>query len=135
MKHCFNGRTKHATTALVLVAWLFALASGIANACLLEEPRANHSHAAAMEDVPHPHGVADPSHVIKTLCLDACDERTNTLPKQRASINPPTPAPLALFTIVWRESQPGASAPRLRRDKHADPFGIPIRSRFSRLTL
>ena len=56
-----NSRSTHTTAAAVLVAWMFALASGIANAYLLDEASANHSHAAAMKDVPHTHDVSDQS--------------------------------------------------------------------------
>ena len=148
MNRFFNIRTKHATTVLVLIAWLFALASGIANACLSEEARRTHSPAAATDQVPHPHpattlseqaneveGDAHQSPASKALCLDACDERTHYLPKQDSSLDPPDLAPLTVFAVVWIVSQPIASAVRVEPDNHADPFGIPIRLRYSRLTL
>ena len=150
MKRFLNRRTKHTTTALVLIAWLFALAAGIANACLLEQARGthSHSHAAGIEQLPHPHAVtalsaqatevegdADQSPAAKALCLDACDERTHYLPKQDSSLDPPDLAPLTVFAVVWIASQPIASAVRVEPDNHADPFGIPIRLRYSRLTL
>jgi len=150
MKRFLNKRTKHSTTALVLIAWLFALASGIVNACLPEQALGTHSHAYAadIEESPHAHaytevseqatdieGDADQSPVTKALCLDACDERTHYLPKQDASLDHPDLAPLTVVAIIWIASQPIALAVRLEPDKDADPFGIPIRLRYSRLTL
>lgn len=148
MEHFLNNRTKHATAALVLIAWLFALAAGIVNACSLGEVRESHSHAAGIEQSPHSHAVTarsalatdinddiDASPTLKALCLDVCDERTNTLLKQDASLDSPLLAHLAVIAIVWIANQPIVSTVRLDRDNHADPFGIPIRFRYSRLTL
>ena len=151
MKHFFNSRIQRTTTALVLMAWLFALASGIANACLLADHRGtqshSHSHAAGIEEPPHAHAVvlAEPgttidgdseqSRAAKAGCLDACDDRSHALPKEETSLIQPLLAPLTLFASVWLASQPIASVLRLDRDHHADPFGIPIRVRYARLTL
>ena len=150
MKRFLNSRIQRTTTAITLFVWLFGLASGIANACALEETRGMraHSHVAGLEESPHAHGVTersaqatdinddiDASPTFKSLCLDACDERTNTLPKQDAPLDPPLLAPLAVIAIVWIANQPIVSTVRLDRDNHADPFGIPIRVRYSRLTL
>ena len=152
MKHFFNSRIQRTTTALVLMAWLFALASGIANACLLADHRGtqshSHSHAAGIAESPHAHAVtvlaergtasdsdSDPSRAAKAGCLDACDDRAHSLPKKEASLIQPLLAPLTLFAGVWLASQPIASVLRLDRDHHADPFGIPIRVRYARLTL
>ena len=154
MKRFLNNRTRHATTALVLIAWLFAIASGIANACLLQDARANrsnaHSHAAGIEASPHAHaqtdtersgdatdidGDADQSLAAKALCLDACEERTHCLLKQNSSLDQPDLPPPTVFAVVWIASQSVVSTVRLDRDNHADPFGIPIRVRYSRLTL
>ena len=148
MNRFLNSGTKHTTTALVLIAWLFALASGIANACLLEA-RGIHSHVAGDQESPHAHVVPErsaqatnidsdidaSSPTYKTLCLDACDNRTNALPKQNAGVDQPLLAPLAVIAIVWIANQSIVSTVRLDRDNHADPFGIPIRVRYSRLTL
>lgn len=150
MKHPSNRRTKRMTTAITLFVWLFGVASGIANACSLEEMRGTHAHSlvTGVEEAPHSHRSAErsaqatdidddinASPTFKALCLDACDERTNTLPKQDASLDPPLLAPLGVIAIVWIENQPIVATVRLDRDNHADPFGIPIRIRYSRLTL
>lgn len=148
MKPFLNSRTKHTTTALVLIAWLFALASGIANACSLEAARGTHSHAAGVEESPHSHaapelpeqapdvsGNTNESPNTRALCLDACDDRTHAQVKQDASPDQPHLAPLTVIAIVWLPTQPMASTVRLQRDNHAEPFDVPIRIRYSRLTL
>ena len=148
MKHFFNSRTLHATAALVLMAWLFALASGIANACLLEGARGTHAHAAGVEESPHTHaatqslgdapdiaGNTDESPNTRALCLDSCDERTHALAKKDASPDQPHLAALTVVAIVWLATQPMASTVRVQRDHHAEPFDVPIRIRYSRLTL
>ena len=150
MNHPSNRRTKRMTTAITLFVWLFGVASGIANACSLEEMRGTHAHSlvTGVEESPHSHRIVErsaqatdidddinASPTFKALCLDACDERTNTLPKQDASLDPPLLAPLGVIAIVWIENQPIVATVRLNRDNHDDPFGIPIRVRYSRLTL
>ena len=148
MKRFLNSRTKHTTTALVLMAWLFALASGIANACLLEGARGTHAHAAGVEESPHTHAATEPlghapdiagntdeSPTTRALCLDACDDRAHAQVKQHASPDQPHLAPLTVIASIWLATQPMASMVRLQRDNHAEPFDVPIRIRYARLTL
>ncbi len=150
MKCFLNSRTNRSTATLVLIAWLFALASGIANACLLEAPRGTHPHAAGVAESLHAHAPAlaqppghaaviesdsEQSSAAEALCHDACDDRTNSVPKQTASLAPPHLARLVVIAIIWLATQPAVSAIGLARDNHADPFGIPIRVRYARLTL
>ena len=42
-----NSRTRRNTACAMLFVWLFALASGVANACLLE-PRGVHDHGSRL---------------------------------------------------------------------------------------
>ena len=152
MKRFFNNHRKHTTTAMVLLAWLSALGSGIANACLLEGARGTHHQAAGVEQSPHSHapapahtGVPDhDSHVsndteqpppTKALCLDACDERTHAMVKQDVSVAPPHFAPLTVIAVVWLAAQTMESAVRTERDNRTDLYDVPIRVRYSRLTL
>ena len=148
MKRFFNNRTKHTTTALVLIAWLFALISGIANACLPEGAHGVHAHLAADETSPHVHAITnrsvqtgaveddvDTSPTVKVLCADACEDRTHAVPKRNAPADQPSLAPFAVFAVAWSAHRPPASTVRFDRATHADPFGIPIRVRYSRLTL
>ncbi|MEP6964245.1 MAG: hypothetical protein ABI845_02070, partial [Polaromonas sp.] len=61
MKLLFNRRAKRNTAFMVLLVWLFALASGVANACLLEA-RQTHSHIATLSQAAeHPSAIV-PGH-------------------------------------------------------------------------
>ena len=145
MKRFLNRRTKRTTTAIVLITWLFAVASGIANACLPEGPRGSHFHTASIAQEPHSHvateqatkieGDTDQSPINKALCLDACDDRMHAMQKQGASPDPPHLAPLTVIAIVWLAAQSMESTVRLQRDDDEELFDVPIRVRYSRLTL
>ncbi len=80
MKFFAHNRTKRHTAFVVLLVWLFALASGVANACLLQTPElpstAQHGPEAATTQVPahsdgHPGGSAhhDDADSTKESCL------------------------------------------------------------------
>ena len=51
MKLFSNPRAKRSTVFMVLLTWLFALASGVANACLLQAQE-THAHSIASADFP-----------------------------------------------------------------------------------
>ena len=50
MKLFFNARDKRNTAFMVWLAWLFALASGVANACSLQARQTHAAIAAAASD-------------------------------------------------------------------------------------
>ena len=145
MKRFLNSHIKCTTTAIVLIAWLFAVASGIVNACLLEGPRGTHSHTAGIEEASHSHagtalatnitGHTEQSHSKNSVCLDACDDRSRALVKQDAFVDQPQLAPLTVVAIVWLATQSMDATVRLQRDDDEEPFDVPIRVRYSRLTL
>ena len=125
MKRLPNNHTKHTTTAIVLIAWLLTLVSGIANACLLEGAGRTRSHAADAEQSPP----------TKALCLDACDERMHSLVKQDVSVDQPHFAPITVIAFVWLTAQRMVAAARTQRDNRADLYDVPIRVQCPRLTL
>ena len=47
MKPFFSQRSTRRTAAVMLLVWLMALATGMANACLLQQAPAGHGHATA----------------------------------------------------------------------------------------
>jgi hypothetical protein len=76
----------------MLLVWVFALLSGVANACLTE-PRGETGHASLhASQVDHPAKVAvhpfapdhaqDDEHPDKAPCQKSCDESSQTLLKQ-----------------------------------------------------
>ncbi len=56
MQHNSNARAKRNTASMMLLVLLFALTSGVANACLMQE-RATHNHTVRRLDPNHPAGV------------------------------------------------------------------------------
>ena len=146
-----NARTKRNTTFVALLVWLFALASGLANACLLETP-GNHLHIAAGHalSAPHAHANDTPVHELialdddhdaddsdasKESCLKACDDGSNAPTKLHAGIDLTDPGLALLVAFAWHTSTAVASA-RGRVDELQIPaMGPPIRLRYARLTL
>lgn len=143
MKLSLNTFDKRKTAVMVLLAWLFALVSGIANACLLEMP-ATHAHAgtASFEGeyvsatIDHDIGTNadDESPTAKTPCLKVCDESTNAVATQlsRAQIDV---APAPLVKVLWRLVAADQVAPFETGDPGPTTPELPLRVRYSRLAL
>ena len=147
MKFFADTRTKRNTAFVVLLVWLFALASSVANACLLETREPNSTgpknSLAATRQAPaellaqlgtHANH-HDDSDGTKEACLKVCDDATHTLPKAYSSVDHTDPGPAPLVAILWTASPHAVSAPR-RADNLAIPIvGPPVRVRYSRLAL
>jgi hypothetical protein len=143
-----TSRNKRTTSTLVLVVWLFALLSGIANACLSVEKHDAKTHVAPVAALDQTHllrtatgdvnvieGDDDSSHAIKALCLEACDDRSHSLPKQDLSVDQPGLGPVTIVAILWGEVPRIATAKRLERDNQTEVQVLPVRVRYSRLAL
>jgi hypothetical protein len=126
--------------AQVLLAWLFGLAMGVANACALGE-QAHHSSEAATMDAAdavqkHPHGgeQGDPS---KVNCLDFCEKSSIAAPQLKvvgdalAALGFALPVSCPLSVSGLAESIVG----RLAVDAPNLPGGPPPRIAFQRLAL
>ena len=145
-----NSRTRRHTAWMMLFVWLFTLASGAANACVLEA-RGSHSHGTpavhlsatdeVLETAPgHAAGTAHDEHDTDTeftreSCLKACDAGSQSLLKQPSSLDSPH-LELAPFAVTAWAAELGAStlvgrAHDLRLAEH----GPPVRVLFSRLAL
>lgn len=162
MKYFADSRSKRPTALVVLLLWLFALASGVANACLLETPglhssshsnphanlhanlhanaaqapahEASHAHPQPPGDRANAAGNSDPD-ASKQACLKACDDGTRTAPKAYASVEQVDPGPPPLVTTLWVARAHAAPAPG-RLEVLAVPIvGPPLRVRYSRLAL
>lgn len=134
-----NRRTRHHIALVVLLAWLFALASGVANACLLEE-RGTHAHDAPAAVVSAGHagavaGHADDSHGAKANCLKVCSDgaQSPTTPDLKAVQADIGLAPVV--AVLWNPAAPLAAGPHRVTDDPPLAAGPPIRVRFSRLAL
>ena len=147
MQFFANTRTKRNTAFAMLLLWLFALASGVANACFLETPE-SHSRAAKgsagpasrapAELVAHLDASAghhDDSDSTKESCLKVCDDGTHTLPKAYSGVDHTDPGPAPLVVTLWTGLPNVVSAPRRLDDLAIPIVGLPFRVRYSRLAL
>ena len=154
MKFFADNRSKRPTALVVLLLWLFALASGVANACLLESPgshsnphanlhtnaaqapahEASHAHPQQRGDRANAAGNSD-LDASKQACLKACDDGTRTVPKACAGVEQVDPGPPPLVATLWVAPAHTTPAPG-RLDELAVPIvGPPLRVRYSRLAL
>ncbi len=147
MKFFADTRTKRNTAFVMLLVWLFALASGVANACLLETPephsRAVRGSAATTNQVPAewaghlgaPSGHHDDAEHTKESCLKVCDDGTHTLPKAHSGVDHTDPGSPPVVATLWSGSPQVTSAPRRLDDLAIPIVGPPLRVRYSRLAL
>ncbi|MGJ7498564.1 hypothetical protein ACSFA8_26390 [Variovorax sp. RT4R15] len=103
MKLLLRTTTSRNAASLMLAVWLFVLASGFANACLLEA--SDHSGHQSSTESPHMTGHAaatahDGEQSSKAPCLKACDEGSQALQGTNGmgSVDPGAP-PLA--GVIW----------------------------------
>lgn len=146
MKPFSHQRTKRNTTFVALLVWLFALASGMANACLLEAP-GKHSHAAAAHssEPPHTHVIGGDAAAVdddvgdqdgsKESCLKVCDDGTNAQVKLQASVDLTEPGLAPLPVFAWNTETSAVSVSSLYDILQVPIVGPPFRVRYSRLTL
>ena len=147
MKFFADARIKRNTALVVLLVWLFALASGVANACLLEthdphsraakEPAASTGHAPAqlLAQWSADADRHDGSDGTRESCLKVCDDGMRTLPKAYSGVDHTDPGPAPLVATLWTAAPDVVSTLR-RLDALAIPIvGPPFRVRYSRLAL
>ena len=150
MKPFSTNRAKYHTAMLALLVWLFALASGMANACLLVEP-GKHSHGALQHgsSAPHAHAAGAPADHVdavddhdgdsvasKKTCLKACDDGSTAQVRLHTGVDLTDPG-LAPFFIAFARNAatPVASASGRFDDLQVPILGPPFRLRYPRLTL
>ena len=147
MKFFANTRIKRNTAFVVLLVWLFALASSVANACFLQTheppsraakasaPPTGHAAAEVLAQFGSNAGHHDDSDSSKESCLKVCDDGMHTLPKVYSSVDHNDPGPAPLVTTLWTGSPHVARALRRVDDLAVPIVGPPLRLRFSRLAL
>lgn len=147
MKLFSNIRSKRSIALAALLVWVFALASGVANACLLET-RGTHLDvvAAGLSDATHAPAISpghagaiadhgDDSHASKASCLKACADGEYSVPTQKLPSIPVDLAPATLVAVLWIETVP-VVLPFSRIDEmRPTTFERPLRVRYSRLAL
>ena len=147
MKFFASTRTQRHTAFVVLLVWLFALASSVANACLLETrephptavisllPATSHAPAALVAQKGADAGPHDDSDGSKESCLKVCDDGTHTLPKVYSGVDHNDPGPAPLVATLWTGAPNVVAAPRRLNDQANPIVGPPLRLRYARLAL
>ncbi len=147
MKLFSNTRSKRTTASVALLVWLFASASGIANACVLEAHgespavastgSSDSTHAVA---VPARHAEPGPGHDedsdnSKAPCLKACDDGLKSLLSQKSGNDLNDPGVALVVAVLWPE--PTRVLPEGGRvfELRSPSSGPPVRTRYPRLTI
>ncbi|MEO8859444.1 MAG: hypothetical protein ABI343_20865, partial [Burkholderiaceae bacterium] len=130
------------------LVWLFALASGVANACLIQVKEIPGHGSLAAHSSPAENGHAfSAAHVgaipkhdtgleaSKSQCLKVCDDGSQSLTKQQAAIDLTFPDLAPLLALAWTTATPGVSARGLPAFELPPEPGLPVRVRLSRLAL
>ena len=148
MKPFSNPRARRNTTFVAMLVWAFALASGMANACLLET-QGKHAHIAAhnQSDAHHAHAHdaaagdaiavddADDADASKESCLKACDDGSNAQIKLQTGVDLTDPGLAPFVVFAWDATSPVASVPGRFDELQVPIVGPPFRLRCPRLTL
>jgi len=142
-----NTRAKRRTVYTLLLVWLFALGSGWANACLLQE-RETHWHGASEDAsltarhsrVPPGHVGVDSEHAenagpAKSACLKACGDDTQTVVNLASSVDLANIAMAPPTVLTWADPLAAAEQANAWLEFRAPSPGVPLRTRFSRLAL
>ena len=146
MKPLFDSPAKRSTASVVLLMWLFAMASGVANACLLEAREAHHhdSPAAHSNEAATEMSTGQLADFVavdvdvdssKVPCLKFCDDQSQSLLKQHSSIDLTGAGVAILVAVVWNVTDPMVTVPGRLARLQPRALGPPIRVRFSRLAL
>ena len=100
--------TRRTTASFMLAVWLFVLASGFANACLLQAP--DYGGSQTSSESSHITGQPaatghDSGESSKAPCLKACDEGTQALQSSNAMdwVDPGTPP---FVGVLWNDETP-----------------------------
>jgi hypothetical protein len=137
MKALTRSTTSRKAASLMLAVWLFVLASGVANACLLEAPDHGGQLSSSESALSTSHAVSpahDSESSSKAPCLKACDEGSQALQASTGmgSVDPGSP-PLA--AIIWTGSVPLAARHRSGFDVQPSLSDPPERIIYSRWAL
>ena len=142
-----NTRTKRRTVYTLLLVWFFALGSGWANACLLQE-RETHWHGpsedASLSDhasrVSPGHVGVDSDHAenagpAKSACLKVCGDDSQTIVKLASGVDLANVAMAPPTVLTWADPLAAAERANAWLELPAPSPGVPLRTRFSRLAL
>lgn len=142
-----NTRTRQRTVYTVLLVWFFALGSGWANACSLQE-RGTHGHGPAESaSLADPSSGVSPGHVgadsvhaenagpAMRACLKVCSDNAETILKLAPDVDLTGIAAGHPSALAWHAPVAAAALDNARLALPAARPGVPLRTLFSRLAL
>lgn len=139
-----NTTSKRRIASVMLVFWFFALGAGWANACVLQE-RGTHAHtatavAAGAPAVSAGHAGAVDEHSGDSSpgqapCLKVCDDASQSVVKWSSGIDLPAWAVQAPIALPGSTAVTALDLPQVDRNEHPARAGLPLRTRYARLTL
>ena len=134
---------------VMLLVWIFGLASGFANACLFEQPGTHlhaaitipaEAHAANYHSLKaHQHtevlpDAEDESQATEQLCPNVCDDSSRSLPKVYSS-SQIDPGPPVVVAVLWSATAPDQLQHHQPNDAQRVTSSLPLRVRYARLAL
>ena len=145
MKRFSDTRRKSQTAIVMLLLWLFAVSSGIANACVLE-PHGTDAYFAGVQ--PSTHATPAVAGHAETLighdgtldasrapCLKVCDDGSQALIKLQAFFDLADRGPALPDSMLWAAAIKVVSAHRHMDSSASATSEPPVRVRYSRLAL
>ena len=150
----FTRRQLRHTARVTLFAWMFALLSGVANACLIQQnpqgklgsissqagPVAGDTAGPATRQVQHVHhhgegedgGLGNDS--AKAGCLKFCADESSAVTKSKAA-HADVPGPIFVSSVQWQLAAPVAAASQWLPVERLASAGPPLFIRLLRLTI
>ena len=147
MKPFSNTHTRCRTVYALLLVWFFALGSGWANACLLQES-GTHGHALSGDGQPTAQAShVSPGHVgvdsehaenagpAKSACLKVCGDGAQTIVKLASSVDLANVGMAPPTVLAWADPLAAGAQANAWLEWPAPSPGVPLRTRYSRLAL
>ena len=145
MKRLSDTRRNRNTALVMLLLWLFAVSSGIANACVLQA-HGNDAHLAGVQPsthltaamAGHAETIVDhdgPLDGSRAPCLKVCDDSSQALIKLTAFFDLADRGPALTDSMLWAMALPLVSVQRHMDTPPTATSEPPLRVRYSRIAL
>ena len=131
MKRLSDVRRKSNTALVMLLLWLFAVSSGIVNACVLE-PHGTAATVGHVETLAGHNGTLDAS---MAPCLKVCDDSSQALIKLKAFFNLADSGSELTDSMLWAAAIQVTSTHQHLDSSASATSEPPVRVRYSRLAL
>lgn len=130
----FTRQQLRRTAYVALFAWVFALFSGVANACLIQpvapvDRQVEHAHHHADDESGGPDG-----NDGKAGCLKFCADKSSALAKNKAA-HVDLPDTILVTNVHWQLATPVAVAAPWHQVERPASVGPPLFLRLLRLTI